>query len=213
MTPMIRAFSCAALAAAACSLANAQTQQGTTAGTSGTTSSMSANGQRDSFLPYTQQGYVGVSAGQSKYDLRSGTGGFPTDDSDQALKIYTGGYFHPNFGVELGYLNAGRADRIGGTSRAQGLNLSLVARAPLTEQFDVFGKLGTTYSRTRTSGNSGFGVATGSDSGFGLSYGAGVRWAFNENWAAVLEWERHKMRFADGKSDVDLTTLGVQYRY
>lgn len=209
MTPMIRAFSCAALAAAACSLASAQTQQGTTS----STMSANASGQRDSFLPYTQQGYVGVSAGQSKYDLRSGTGGFPTDDSDQALKIYTGGYFHPNFGVELGYLNAGRADRIGGTSRAQGLNLSLVARAPLTEQFDVFGKLGTTYSRTRTSGNSGFGVATGSDSGFGLSYGAGVRWAFNENWAAVLEWERHKMRFADGKSDVDLTTLGVQYRY
>lgn len=209
MTPMIRAFSCAALAAAACSLASAQTQQGTTS----SAMSANANGQRDSFLPYTQQGYVGVSAGQSKYDLRSGTGGFPTDDSDQALKIYTGGYFHPNLGVELGYLNAGRADRIGGTSRAQGLNLSLVARAPLTEQFDVFGKLGTTYSRTRTSGNSGFGVATGSDSGFGLSYGAGVRWAFNENWAAVLEWERHKMRFADGKSDVDLTTLGVQYRY
>lgn len=209
MTPMIRAFSCAALAAAACSLASAQTQQGTTS----STTSANASGQRDSFLPYTQQGYVGVSAGQSKYDLRSGTGGFPTDDSDQALKIYTGGYFHPNFGVELGYLNAGRADRIGGTSRAQGVNLSLVARAPLTEQFDVFGKLGTTYSRTRTSGNSGFGVATGSDSGFGLSYGAGVRWAFNENWAAVLEWERHKMRFADGKSDVDLTTLGLQYRY
>jgi len=213
MTPMIRAFSCAALAAAACSLASAQTQQGSTTGTTSSAMSANVNDQRDSFLPYTQQGYVGVSAGQSKYDLRSGTGGFPTDDSDQALKIYTGGYFHPNFGVELGYLNAGRADRIGGTSRAQGLNLSLVARAPLTEQFDVFGKLGTTYSRTRTSGNSGFGVATGSDNGFGLSYGAGVRWAFNENWAAVLEWERHKMRFADGKSDVDLTTLGVQYRY
>lgn len=208
MTPMIRAFSCAALAAAACSVASAQTQQGTTSN-----NTMSANGPRDSFLPYTQQGYVGVSAGQSKYDLRSGTGGFPTDDSDQAVKIYTGGYFHPNFGVELGYLNAGRADRIGGTSRAQGLNLSLVARAPLTEQFDVFGKLGTTYSRTRTSGFSGFDVATGSESGFGLSYGAGVRWAFNESWAAVLEWERHKVRFADGKSNVDLTTLGVQYRY
>lgn len=166
-----------------------------------------------SFVPGTQEGYVGLSGGQSKYDLRSGTGGFAFDDSDTAWKVYSGGYFNRNFGVELGYLNMGKAERIGGSTKAQGLNLSLVGRAPLSEQFDVFGKLGTTYGRTRTSGNSGLGVATGKDDGFGLSYGAGVRWAFNPQWAAVLEWERHRLHFADGNSDVDMTTVGVQYRF
>ncbi|GKT15027.1 outer membrane beta-barrel protein [Acidovorax sp. SUPP2522] len=168
---------------------------------------------RDSFIPSTQQGYVGLSGGQSKYDLRSGTGGFAFDDNDTAWKIYTGGYFNQNFGIEFGYLNFGNATRVGGETKAQGLNLSLVGHLPLSEQFDVFGKVGTTYGRTKTSGNPGFGVTTGDDNGFGLSYGAGVRWAFNPQWAAVVEWERHRLNFADGKSDVDMTTVGVQYRY
>ncbi|WCM94585.1 outer membrane beta-barrel protein [Acidovorax sp. NCPPB 2350] len=168
---------------------------------------------RNSVIPSTEQGYLGLSGGKSKYDLRSGTGNFNFDDSDTAWKLYTGGYFNPNFGVEFGYLNFGSAHRIGGETKAQGLNLSLVGRAPIGTQFDVFGKVGTTYGRTKTSGNPGFGVATGNDNGFGLSFGGGLRWAFNPQWAAVVEWERHRLHFADGKSDVDMTTLGVQYRY
>ena len=107
----------------------------------------------------------------------------------------------------------GSADRIGGRTKAQGVNLSLIGRAPLSEQFDVFGKVGTTYGRTRTNGFQGFDVATGKDDGFGLSYGLGVRWNFTPQWSAVLEWERHRFHFADGRNDVDLTSVGVQYRF
>ena len=169
--------------------------------------------ERSSMIPYTQQGYMGLNVGQSKYDLNAGSGGFGFDDTGTAVKLYAGGYFNPNFGVEFGYLNFGNAARVGGKTKAQGLNLSLVGRAPLNEQFDVFGKVGTTYARTRTDGYPGLGVATGKDNGFGLSYGLGVRWAFNPQWAAVLEWERHRLHFADGKSNANMTTLGVQYRY
>lgn len=172
-----------------------------------------AGSERSSFLPYTQNGYLGLSAGASRYDIRPGPVGAPFDDGDTAFKITTGGNFHPHWGVELGYLHAGRADRLYGSTRAQGLNLSLVGRAPLGESFDVFGKLGTTYGWTRTTGSPGLGVATGKDDGFGLAYGAGLRWNFAPQWSAVLEWERHRMRFADGRGNVDLTTLGVQYRY
>lgn len=173
----------------------------------------STGSDRASFIPYTNNGYIGLSAGQSRYDLAAGPVGAPYDDTDSAFKITTGGYFHPNWAVELGYLHAGRAGRLYGNTRAQGLNLSLVGRAPLGESFDVFGKLGTTYGWTRTTGSPGLGVATGKDDGFGLAYGAGLRWNFTPQWSAVLEWERHRMRFADGRADVDLTTLGVQYRY
>ncbi len=181
-----------------------------TAQTSGRSSTMT---ERSSFIPYTQQGYVGLNVGQSKYSLNSGAGGFGFDDTGTAAKLYAGGYFNPNFGLEFGYLNFGNADRLGGTTKAQGLNLSLVGRVPLNEQFDFFGKVGTTYARTRTNGLPGLGVQTGKDNGFGVSYGLGVRWAFNPQWAAVLEWERHRLHFADGKSNANMTTLGVQYRY
>ena len=174
-----------------------------------------ANTQRSSIIPYTHDGYIGLSGGRSKYDLNNGPSGlgFGSDNSDSAYKLSAGGYFHPNFGVELGYLNAGKAQRLGGDTKAQGFNLSLVGRAPLSEQFDLTGKVGTTYGRTQTTGFSVAGVRTGKEDGFGLSYGVGARWAFNPQWAAVVEWENHRFKFADGDSDVKLTTVGLQYRF
>lgn len=203
MKPTLRLLPVALALACCATVATAQTS----------TRSAGNMTERSSFIPYTQQGYVGLNVGQSKYDLNPGAGGLGFDDTGTATKLYAGGYFNPNFGLEFGYLNFGNANRVGGTTKAQGLNLSLVGRLPLNEQFDVFGKVGTTYARTRTSGYPGLGVATGKDNGFGLSYGLGVRWAFNPQWAAVLEWERHRLDFADGKSNTNMTTLGVQYRY
>lgn len=164
-------------------------------------------------VPYTQDGYVGISGGRSRFDINSGPPGFASDSSDSVIKLTTGGYFHPNMGVEFGYLDVGKARRLGGETKAQGLNLSLVGRAPLTEQFDLFAKLGTTYGRTRTSGVIGTGVQTGKEDGFGLSYGLGARWAFTPQWAAVVEWENHKFKFSDANANVKLTTVGLQYRF
>lgn len=166
-----------------------------------------------SALAGVQGGYVGVNGGMAAYDLRSGSGGFAFDDSDTAIKLYAGVYFHPNVGLEVAYLDMGKARRIGGNTSARGLGLSLVGRLPLTTQLDLLGKLGTLYGRTNTQGLGGYGVQPGKDSGFGLSYGTGLRWAFTPQWSAVLEWERHRLHFADRNSDVDTTTLGLQYRY
>lgn len=179
------------------------------------TANSSARADRTSVVPYTQNGYVGISGGRSKYDLNSGPAGlgFGYDNSDSALKLSTGGYFNKNFGVEFGYINAGKVQRLGGETEAQGFNLSLIGRAPLSEQFDLFGKVGTTYGRTKTSGFVGTGVRTGKEDGFGLSYGVGARWAFSPQWAAVVEWENHRFKFADGNSDVKLTTVGLQYSF
>lgn len=193
--------------AVACAAAGAQAQTNSNYSYSGN------SGERTSMLPYTHNGYAGLSAGRSKYDLSTGPAGMEYDNSDTAFKIYTGGFFHPNWGVELGYLNAGKARRLGGDTEAHGFNLSLVGRAPLSEQFDVFGKIGTTYGRTRTSGFSGLGVQTGKEDGFGMSYGVGARWSFNPQWAAVIEWESHKFKFSDGDEDVKMTTVGLQYRF
>ncbi|HQQ69019.1 MAG TPA: outer membrane beta-barrel protein [Alicycliphilus sp.] len=158
-------------------------------------------------------GYVGLGAGVSKYDLRSGPGSFNFDDSDTAIRLYTGAYFHPNLGLELGYLDLGKARRMGGSTSARGLNFSLVGRLPVTTQLDLLGKVGTFYGRTNTHGVDGYGVQLGKANGFGLSYGAGLRWAFTPQWSAVLEWDRQRLHFADRNADVDTTTLGLQFSY
>lgn len=209
--------SLAATVAAACLAAagaQAQTTTGPTTTPPSSASSTATNG-RASALPYTHDGYLGISGGRSKYSLNGGPAGLGLgyDETDNAFKLYTGGYFHPNLGVEFGYLNVGKARRLGGDTKAQGFNLSLVGRAPLSEQFDVFGKIGTTYGRTDTSGLTATGANLGKEDGFGLSYGLGARWAFTPQWAAVVEWERHKFKFSDGDAPVNLTTVGLQYRF
>ena len=85
-----------ALAIAACAMAGAHAQ------TSSTQPSSSSE-RRSSVLPYTQDGYIGLSGGRSAYSLNGGPSGLGLayDDSDSAYKLYAGGFFHPNVGVEL----------------------------------------------------------------------------------------------------------------
>lgn len=169
---------------------------------------------RSSWLPYTRNGYVGLGVGRSHYLTSCGTSGLRCDDSSQAGHVYVGGLFNPYLGTEFGYLHMGNADRAGGTTRAQGINLSLVGRLPLTAGFSVFGKLGTTYGRTRVDGLPGTGVVGGKESGWGPSYGLGLSVDFSNNWSGVLEWQRHRFQFPGNDRDsVRSTSLGLKYHF
>ncbi len=169
---------------------------------------------RDSWIPYTTNGYVGASIGRSKYGIDNRFGNaLNFDDSDTMGKIYAGGQINRNFGLEFGYLHFGNAERAGGTVRAQGINLSAVGRLPLNEQFDIFGKVGTTYGWTRSTANAGSGYQSGNENGFGISYGVGASYFFTPQWGIVAEWESHRMKFVGERQNVKAATIGVQYRF
>jgi OOP family OmpA-OmpF porin len=158
--------------------------------------------------------YVGLNIGSSNYSLGNGFGPFGNDDKDTVYNIYTGSFFSPNLGFELGYTNFGKIDRAGGQTKAEGINLSLVGRAPITPSFNLLGKLGTTYGRTDVSAFPGSGVASGKETGFGISYGIGAEYSFNPQLSAVLQYDEHKLKFAgDGRDRVNATTVGLRYRF
>lgn len=160
------------------------------------------------------QSYIGINAGRSNYSLGNGRGVYGSERRDNAYGINAGTYFSRNFGVELGYTDFGDIRRAGGRTEAQGVNLSLIGRAPVSDSFNILGKVGTTYSRTRVSSAIGSGVPSGSESGFGLSYGIGAEWAFSPAWSAVVQWDRHDMKFANqGRDKVSATTVGLRYRF
>lgn len=159
-------------------------------------------------------GYVGLNLGSSSYSLGKGFGPFASDDSDTAYSIHTGTFFNPNFGLELGYTNFGKIDRAGGRTKAEGINLSLVGRAPISPSFNLLGKLGTTYGRTDVSAFPGSGVASGKKTGFGVSYGLGAEYVFNPQLSAVLQYDEHRLKFAsDDSKRVNATTVGLRYRF
>lgn len=181
----------------------------------------SANAQSSSGRPlggfsmYTPgTGYIGLNIGRSDFRLGRGLGGFGFDSTDTAYNLYGGSFFNNNVGVEIGFNDFGKVARAGGTTKAMGLNASLVGRLPVTQQFNVLGRLGTTYARTDVSASPLSGLATGSESGFGLAYGLGVEYAFNPKLAAVLQYDEHNLKFVgSGREKVNVTSVGLKLRF
>ena len=175
----------------------------------------SAGSSSTSANPFTglrSHGYLGLSLGQSRYNLSCPTSSLTCDNTDTGVRAYGGAMLGNHWGVELGYIDLGRIAREGGTTKAQGLNLSLVGKAPLASSVGIFGRLGTTYGRTETSASSAA-IATGTEKGFGLSYGAGLSYDFTPRLSATLEWDSNDFRFSGGREPVRSTSLGLQYRY
>lgn len=179
----------------------------------GPDSGPTASELRYSWLPYTTSGYVGASIGQGELNT-SCVPGLSCEDPDTSGKIYTGGMFNPYLGMELGYIQWGDADRNGGTQKARGVNAMLTGFVPLGPMFTLVGKVGATYGFTKSKPVVGLVAPSGSEDAFALAYGAGLSFDFTRNWSATLDWERHDLKFAgEGRKDVDLTTVGLKYRF
>ena len=160
------------------------------------------------------RGYLGLSLGRSRYGTSCGGTAFVCDDNDQAVRVSAGSMGGNYWGVELGYVDLGSIARAGGKTKAQGLNLSLVGKAPVWQSFNIFGKVGATWGRTETSTAAGSTITAGTEQGLGLSYGAGVSYDITPRLSATLEWDSNDFRFAGGNRDpVRSTSLGLQYRY
>lgn len=209
MPSLTRTFSATVLAAAALAAATgAQAQSSSASGSSG----MSTSSNYSFYAPGSR--YFGLNVGKSDFSLPSGAGGFPSDNKDTSYNIYGGSYFNNNFGLELGYTDFGKANRAGGQTEAQGINLSLVGRLPLSNSFNLLGKLGTTYGHTRVSSSPLSGIPSGSESGWGVSYGIGAEWAFTPALSAVLAWDEHDMKFSGtGNERISTTSVGLRYRF
>jgi OmpA-OmpF porin, OOP family len=90
----------------------------------------------------------------------------------------------------------------------------LVGRVPVGQSFNVFGKLGTTYSRTTNVVGAGSTETGGDESGWGPSVALGAGFDFNNNVGVVLQWDRQRMKFAgQGTRDVDSASVGLLYRF
>lgn len=164
-------------------------------------------------LPNTNHAYFGINLGRSDTDTPC-YAPFSCSNSHLAGKIYTGGNFNQNFGMEIGYVNMGDADRNGGTIKAQGVNLSLVGTVPLGSAFDLFGKVGGTYGWTETTASPLLvGYDTGKRNGLGLSYGAGMGFNVDRQNQVVVEWDRQKFKFKPEDEAVDLYTVGWKHSY
>jgi OmpA-OmpF porin, OOP family len=155
------------------------------------------------YMPYEKNfwSYFGANIGQSKYDADN-----TSDDKDTGFKIYGGGKFRDWLGLEVAYMNFGKAQLGGGgEEKAQGLNVQAVVGLPLGANSSIFAKGGAAYTRTTIIG--------AHVNGWEPSFGAGAAIGLNRNWQVRVDWDRVKFEVPSGKDNVDLVSAGLQFRY
>ena len=161
-------------------------------------------------------GYIGASAGESKYrdSCNRTITQFQCDDTDTGYKIYAGGKVNGIFGMEIGYTDFGRIPVAGGQTDAWAVPITLTAGVPIGERFNVFAKLGGVYAETdiQSDLDETF-SASGSENGWGWTYGAGATFAVMQNLDLRVDWDRYKLDFVGGERDVDMLSAGLQLRF
>ena len=197
----------------------------------GTTSSYA---QQDLNAAYP---YLGVSAGRAKANVDesniaaavTGPGVTHTitgsDERRTGYKVFGGYQMNRYFGVEAGYFNLGKstftstttpAGTLNGQLRVEGLNLDLVATAPLSENFSLIGRIGAQNAKTRgTFAGSGAAlVANPTPSRRETNYkaGVGMQYAVTSSLLVRAEVERYRINDAVGeKAGVNLFAVSLVF--
>jgi OmpA-OmpF porin, OOP family len=175
------------------------------------------------------QGYVGGSVGQSDYKVDCDPG-FSCDTTDTGYKVFGGYMFMPYLGIEGAWVDLGKATESGtvgvlngkvptllaatASLKASGFALYGVGAYPIGDAA-VFGKLGLASIKAKAEAClSGFGCASESETNTDFAWGVGASYHFTKNFGTRLEFERFRGKFTDGeKFDIDLLSLGIQYRF
>jgi opacity protein-like surface antigen len=159
-------------------------------------------------------GYIGASGGQSKFrtDCNRTVTLFECDRKDTGWKVYAGGKINEILGLEVGYTDFGRIRASGGDTNAWAVPVSLVVGAPIGTRFNVFGKVGGLYGRTDVTAEAST-LFTGRKNGWGWTYGAGAGFNITPGLQVRADWDRYKLDFVGGRSDVDMLSAGLAMRF
>ena len=148
---------------------------------------------------------IGGSLASSKWK-GDDIGGLSTDTSATGGKIYGGYSFTPSFGLEAGYATFGKFKSAAGSLKADGFYADAVGTLPLGYGFSALGRVGVFNGKLDSS-------LAGDDRGTSYKVGAGVQYDFDPKLGIRGEWERYRFDALGTKSNADMYSVGLNYKF
>ncbi|ATA21514.1 OOP family OmpA-OmpF porin [Gibbsiella quercinecans] len=154
------------------------------------------------------------------YDNRIGNG--PTHENQLGAGAFLGYQANQYLGFELGYDWLGRMPYKGsvnnGAFKAQGVQLAAKLSYPITDELDVYTRLGGMVWRADSKANYGNGTRLSNhDTGVSPLAAVGVEYALTKNWATRLDYQWVNNIGDAGtvgaRPDNSMLSLGVAYRF
>ncbi len=149
--------------------------------------------------PYYFGGTIGPSDGKSYCQ-----GSSNCEDSDTAWKLFGGYKVSERLSAEAAYVSLGDLHKDGTNSDVSAMTLNAVASMPVTDKFDIFGKVGAMrWNSDNTKGD---------ESGFGVTYGLGAKMHLSETTKLRAEWEKFPNieTSKNDETDVNMLSVGVE---
>jgi len=161
---------------------------------------------------YHDTGYYG-----NGYENNNG----PTHESQLGAGAFLGYQANPYLGFELGYDWLGRMPNKGtvtnGAFKAQGVQLAAKLSYPITEDFDVYTRLGGMVWRADSTQNNNGVRISDHDTGVSPLAAVGVEYALTKNWATRLDYQWVNNIGDAGtvgaRPDNSMLSVGVSYRF
>ena len=151
-----------------------------------------------------------------------------TDDQSNQWRLQGGYRFNPNFAVEAGYIDLGKAkykaDYAGGSAKGElkagGIDVAALGILPVTENFSVFGKAGVIGTRVKSklSASGPAAAASGSDTTHEILplVGVGATYKVSQNLDLRADFDHVSgigKSSKTGKMSSNMISLGVAYNF
>jgi len=159
--------------------------------------------------------YIGGAFGQTKVDVTSEGKAFIADigakfdDTDTGFKFFGGYRVNGYLALEGFYTDLGAmsVESLGEkvTTEANSIGASVLGILPVTENFELFGKIGFQAWDQKAKYSLGF---SGSDSGTDATFGVGATYIMNR-LSVRAEFERYKL----DDWNIDMMSVGIAYHF
>ncbi|MDF7657563.1 porin OmpA [Erwiniaceae bacterium L1_54_6] len=171
--------------------------------------------------------YTGAKLGWSQYHDKGNYGnGYvnndgPTHQDQLGAGAFLGYQANPYLGFELGYDWLGRmpykGNNINGAFKAQGVQLAAKLSYPITDDLDIYTRLGGMVWRADSTQNNNGVRISDHDTGVSPLAAVGVEYALTQNWAARLDYQWVNNIGDAGtvgaRPDNSMLSVGVSYRF